>query len=163
MYVKHSSVCVARSHAPRTKVALQRGIFRDLFVAAMVSPAPTNASHLGLSPMQGPTRRELILITALVLLLLSITAPSGRQMSSPHPSLERSLPVQSPELSNQSLSLSIQPRAIQSRLDWGSGPVPQTSVVAQVPGMSYAVKVKWRIVDVFLSVQDGASSTDCMF
>lgn len=74
-----------------------------------------------------PTRRELVLVTLLLAFLLLISRPSNttNPTQTGHNTYNTSAANGSPQAYHDT----------NTRLTWGSSPVPQTKVLAHVPGM----------------------------
>ncbi|RDB17977.1 hypothetical protein Hypma_000815 [Hypsizygus marmoreus] len=85
-----------------------------------------------------PTRREVVILALLLVLLLYVFR-KGDEQHARHPA------SQSPALGNKTFvspsetTHSSDARVLEGRLSWGSSPVPQTKVLAHVPG--------WTIFD----------------
>lgn len=75
-----------------------------------------------------PTRREVVLVTLLLVFLLLISRPSNttKPTRTGHNTYNTSVANGSPQAYHDTAN---------TRLTWGSSPVPQTKVLAHVPGM----------------------------
>lgn len=105
---------------------------------ASLSMPSTHAhpSGLSLAALQGPTRRELLLVLGLILLLLAYTAPSARapDLANVHATVEGFSDL---------AAMGVKPLEVTTGLRWGSGAVPETQVVAQVPGACSCCSSCW--------------------
>lgn len=94
-------------------------------------PPPVIARPLSLVMAPAfPTKREVLLLTILLVTLL-VSFNKREQRPPPPPSLGTH--NDTPHIKPTSLQAS-SPQQLDSRLSWGSSPVPQTQIIAHVPG-----------------------------
>lgn len=94
-----------------------------------------------MSAVAPPTRRELTIITLLLVFLLLVF----RSHDQPSPS-HISQGVNNSSDTNPSLSYNGARQALRTRLTWRTSPVPQTKVLAHVPGQSFLRMLAARLI-----------------
>ena len=115
--------------------------------------------------IESPTRREIWLAVFLLISLLFFSrsrtnfdvAPSTRT-SGPNDNF-------SPSQNSSDVEQEITPQPFRDRLKWGAGEIPQTKIVAHVPGTLLYVffGAFYKTKKLALSQKDGRSLTSCIF
>jgi hypothetical protein len=123
---------------------------------ARVSPPSCSPS------MQPPTRRELVLVAALAVFLVLFTewryVPPVPPVPAPSYSETRAAAV-TPLNYTPADALSLPAKIPSAQLEWGLGPVPETTLVGHVPGVHSPACHTVMSADLY--AQAGRSSTGC--
>jgi hypothetical protein len=93
-----------------------------------------------MSVVTPPTRRELVIVTLLLVFLLLVFRSNNQPFHPSQPSLvgsDNNISAKAPSRSHSGA-----PQTLKTVLSWGTSPVPQTKILAHVPGQSLLCVLK---------------------